>query len=29
MTHDTIGYVGRRPDEFTGLLVQHGVRSGC
>jgi uncharacterized protein (DUF488 family) len=23
----TIGYGGRRPDDFTSLLVQHGVRS--
>jgi uncharacterized protein (DUF488 family) len=23
----TIGYGGRAPDEFAGLLVQHGVRS--
>jgi uncharacterized protein (DUF488 family) len=27
MTFYTIGYGGRRPDEFTDLLVGHGVRS--
>ena len=27
MTLDTIGHVGRRPDDFEGLLVQHSVRS--
>ena len=27
VTFYTIGYGGRRPDEFVGLLVEHGVRS--
>ena len=27
MTFYTIGYGGRRPDEFTALLVSHGVRA--
>ncbi len=27
MTFYTIGYGGRRPDDFTDLLVGHGVRS--
>jgi uncharacterized protein (DUF488 family) len=27
VTFYTIGYGGRRPDEFLGLLVAHGVRS--
>ena len=27
MTFYTIGYGGRAPDEFAGLLVRHGIRS--